>query len=194
MIGYLKGELLRAQPSSAIINCGGVGYLVSISLRTFEKINSKSIVELFVYTAVREDAINLFGFAEEGEKIMFELLISVSGVGPKSALGILSSIEAGELMNILERGDVTRLTTLPGVGKKTAERLILELRGKVAGIPGMSSTGSHSGVGFDAVMALVSLGYQQKIAEKVVKDISEQSPSLKLEEIIRLALKKLSGN
>ena len=131
MIGFLKGKIISAKPTQVLLDVNGVGYLINISINTFERITDKEAVSLFVYTSVKEDSITLYGFFIESEKQMFELLISVNGVGPKLALNILSGIRADELKDAIQSGDSSRITAIPGIGKKTADRLVLELRTKV---------------------------------------------------------------
>jgi holliday junction DNA helicase RuvA len=191
MIGYLKGKIISAKPTKVLIDVNGVGYLVNISISTFEKISGEEIISLFIYTNVKEDAITLFGFFTEVEKEMFELLISVNGIGPKIALNILSSIQYNDLKYAIETSDVARIVAVPGIGRKSAERLILELKGKLGNIAtGAGDTVIH-GFKHEAVMALSTLGYNSKIAEKVVSDLLQKAPDLSLEEIIKKALSAL---
>lgn len=191
MIGYLKGKIISIKPSQALIDVSGVGYIVNISFNTFDKISSNDNVELFIHTHVREDALSLFGFHSEIEKEMFELLISVSGIGPKLALSVLSGIQVEDLRTAISRGDLNRIVAIPGIGKKTAERLVVELKQKVEklseAIIGDESYSSRN----EAVAALVSLGYNQKVAEKTVRDVTDILPNATLEEIIKQALKNL---
>ncbi len=191
MIGYLKGKIFSVKPTQVVIDVSGVGYIVNISLNTFEKISGNENAELFIHTHVREDAFSLFGFSSEVEKEMFELLISVSGIGPKLALSVFSGIKVDDLRTAISRGDLNRMCAIPGIGKKTAERLIVELKQKVEkiseSIKGDESYSSRN----EAVAALVSLGYNQKVAEKSVRDATDISPNASLEEIIKQALKNL---
>ena len=154
-----------------MIDVNGVGYIVNISISTFEKISDKEEVSLFTYLSVREAAMDLFGFYSLAEKEMFELLISVSGIGPKSAQSILSGIQIEDLKDALKSGNVSRLISTPGIGRKTAERMVIELRDKVE-----SLAESIDGVSFgsstvrgDAIAALINLGYNQKVAERMVR-------------------------
>ncbi len=192
MIGYLSGEIISASPTKLLINVNGVGYTVSVSLNTFESIGGKTKVSLYIVTMVREDAINLFGFADEQEKAMFELLISVSGIGAKSALSILSGIRPADLKNTIASGDSARLAMTPGIGKKTADRLILELREKIDAI-GPVQTGMPRGIRSEAISALLALGYNQKNAETVVREILSESGDISIEDLLKAALKKFSG-
>jgi len=191
MIGYLKGNIISSKPTKVVIDVNGVGYVVNISISTFEKISGKEEVSLFIYTNVREDAILLFGFFTEEEKEMFELLIGVNGIGPKIALNILSSIQYGDLKYAIETSDVSRIVAVPGIGRKSAERLMLELKGKVGSLPGASVSSAANSARNEAVLALGALGYNIKTAEKVVGELLQSSPGLSLEEIIKKALAAL---
>jgi Holliday junction DNA helicase RuvA len=190
MIGFLRGKLHSAKPTQVIIDVNGVGYLVNISVTTFEEISQLAEVSLFIYTNVREDAIQLFGFASETEKEMFELLISVNGIGPKLALGVLSGIRVADLKTAIQKNDVQRIVAVPGIGKKTAERLVLELRGKLDNLKVTAGDTSYT-VRSEATVAMVSLGYNQKVAEKIVGDILDAVPGISIEELLKQALKSL---
>lgn len=187
MIALLTGSPAFLKPSSVIIDVNGVGYQVLISLATFEAISGKDKVTLFIHSHIREDAFQLFGFAEEDEKLLFESLISISGVGPKTALTVLSGMRPDVLREAIDRGDAARLATAPGIGKKTAERIILELKGKLVQ-PSSGGSGGNYDSKAQAVSALVALGYQNKNAEKAVRDAAMENPGASLEELIRRAL------
>ncbi|MBI2419250.1 MAG: Holliday junction branch migration protein RuvA [Ignavibacteriales bacterium] len=191
MIAYLEGAVKFSKPTELVVNAGGVGYLVYISLSTYEAVAGKSTVELFIHTVVREDAINLYGFAAIDEKELFELLISVSGIGPKSALSVLSGIRPNDLRQAIALGDIGRLTSAPGIGKKTAERLVLELRNKIDSLP-VAATDIAYPIRSEAIAALASLGYNQRAAEKLVRELLDVDPNLKLEDLLKQALKKMS--
>lgn len=194
MIGYLSGKLIIKKPTQLLLDVNGVGYEVSISLMTFEKIGEAPEASLFIHTNVSQDAITLFGFVSEDEREMFRLLISVSGVGPKTALALLSGIRVDELRMAIETADTHRIHAAPGIGKKTADRLVLELKGKVSSIQSSSSTVfSQRGARAEALTALVTLGFNIKSAEKTVNAICDESPEATVEDIIKLALRKLSG-
>ncbi|GAB1442779.1 Holliday junction branch migration protein RuvA [Ignavibacteriales bacterium] len=194
MIGYLTGKLLIKKPTQLLIDVNGVGYDVSISLMTFEKIGEDQAASLFIHTNVSQDAITLFGFISEDERDMFRLLISVSGVGPKTAIALLSGIRVDELRNAIELGDTHRIYAAPGIGKKTAERLVLELKSKVSSIQSSSSTMfAQRGARVEALTALITLGFNQKAVEKVVGPLCDENPKASVEEIVKLALKKLTG-
>jgi len=196
MIGYLTGKIISKKPTRLLLDVNGVGYLVNISINTFENISEdKSMVSLYTYLSVREDALTLYGFLTTSEKEMFEKLISVSGVGPKLAQSILSGIQVGDLKEALQFGDKSRIIAVPGVGKKTADRLIIELKDKVASISidGESLSSEAFGIKSDTVNALLALGYNKKTAELAVRKILEHSPDLSLEELIKKALSEITG-
>lgn len=192
MIGYLKGKLISSKPTQIILNVNGVGYKIGISINTFEKIVDKEEVSLFIHTNVKEDSISLFGFFSEAEKEMFELLISISGIGPKIALGLLSGITVDSLKEAIEEGNVSRITAVPGIGRKTAERLVLELRSKVEDISVGEMSTTQPSVKSEAVSALTTLGYNIKIAEKSIRDLLSEKPDYSLEELIKKALLNLN--
>ncbi|AFH48027.1 Holliday junction resolvasome DNA-binding subunit [Ignavibacterium album JCM 16511] len=192
MIGYLKGKIISAKPTKIILDVNGVGYLVNISISTFEKISDSQEISLFIHTHVREDALSLYGFYTEAEKEMFELLISISGIGPKVALSILSGISVDELQNAIQTENVSRLVSVPGVGRKTAERVVLELKSKVGFIETTVQKGIDYTVKQEAVLALTTLGYNQKVAEKIVRDLLNENPTLSLEDLIRKSLSELN--
>lgn len=201
MIGRLRGRLARKGPSEVILDVGGVGYRILVSLATFYALPDEGEeVTLETYTGVREDAIHLYGFRDRREKRLFEQLITVSKIGPKLALNILSGIEAEDLRAAIAGGDVARLATVPGVGVKTAERMVVELRDKITALePGIARGAAAAGIpgearqdADDAVAALVNLGYRRKEAEKAVARASRDGAGA-LEEMIRRALVILSG-
>lgn len=206
MIATLTGTLFDKHPGRAIIDVGGVGYEVHISARTYDRLPANSDdVFLYVYTSVREDAITLFGFAHLEEKELFLLLNTVSGVGPKLSLGILSGISASELGEALSMKNMSRLTALPGVGKKTAERMCVELQDKVSHFirHGSGADTDSSEVQVvegdnvqDVISALVNLGYPQNTAwqavRKVQKGLEQPVGEMPIEELIRLTLRVLA--
>jgi Holliday junction DNA helicase RuvA len=170
MIAHLRGNLLAKHPNQAIVETGGVGYDVTISIPTFSDLPGVgSEVALHIHTHVREDVIALYGFLRAGEKQLFEKLISVSGIGPKLAITILSGMAADEMVASIRGNDLARLTRIPGIGKKTAERMVLELRDKLPTAVGEAPVVSKlSAVEEDVLSALVNLGYQRAAAEKAV--------------------------
>lgn len=199
MYAFLQGKLYSKKAGEAVINCSGVGYLVNISMQTFDKLpDIDSEVFLNTYLIVREDAHQLFGFIDIQELDLFKLLISISGVGPKVSLGILSSIPAAELCNAIVKNDLLKLQKLPGIGKKTAERIVLELRDKIMKLD-ISTTDAttklsdvNSNMIEETIAALMSLGFNKSSAERAVK-LSENEfknhNSQTIEILIKLALK-----
>ncbi len=197
MIGYLTGKIISKKPTQVLLDVNGVGYIVNISVNTFDKLTEEnSTTSLYTYLSVREDALTLYGFYTSSEKELFEILISVNGVGPKLALGILSGINVDEFKNAVTNNNISRLVAIPGIGKKTAERMIVELRDKINKVIVESSSGL-SGTTFtikdDAVAALIGLGYNQKTAELTTRKLLEQNPSLSIEDLIKESLKKLNS-
>jgi len=199
VIGRLSGRIARKAPQTVLLDVVGVGYQVAIPLSTFYTLageGEEAVLE--ISTQVREDAITLFGFATAREKGLFEQLISVSKVGPKLAMAVLSGIAAEELCGAISSGNVARLATVPGIGMKTAERLVLELRGKVqvlasADAPAVAGSGGPGSLAADdAVAALVNLGYRPKDAERAVGRAAREGDG-SLEALIRRALAILSG-
>lgn len=195
MIAYLTGKIISKKPTKIILDVNGVGYLVNISITTFEKISEGSdAISLFIYTSVKEDAIDLYGFSSESEKEMFELLISVNGIGPKLAQSILSGIQIDDLQEAIKTGNLSRIIATPGIGRKTGERLIVELRDKVDSIAESleGTAGSAYSVKSDAVAALTNLGYNQKNAEKIVRDVLNSEPNIPIEDLIKKALSEFN--
>ncbi len=172
MIAHLRGTVLEKHPNRVVIDVSGVGYDVAVPLSTFYGLaDAGREASLRVHTHVREDAIALFGFATALELELFERLIGISGIGPKVALAVLSGIEPAELVGAVERGDLARLTAIPGVGKKTAERIVLELKDrlpKVAVAAASNVVSEGSGLRDDLLSALINLGYHRPLAEKAV--------------------------
>lgn len=196
MIAYLTGKIISKKPTKIILDVNGVGYLVNISISTFEKISeTESSISLFIYTSVKEDAIDLFGFSSESEKEMFELLISVNGIGPKLAQSILSGIQIDDLKQAIKTANLSRIIATPGIGRKTGERLIIELRDKVDSITDNldKSLNASFEVKNDAVAALANLGYNHKNAEKIVRDILNGEPNISIEELIKKALSEFNS-
>jgi Holliday junction DNA helicase RuvA len=194
MIARLTGVLEEKTPEQLLVDVHGVGYQVFVSLQTFYRLPAlHERVSLHIYTHLREDALQLFGFSEEKEKASFLLLKGVSGIGPRLALNILSGIPVDELENALRASDVTRLVAVPGVGKKTAERLVIELREKVGsledGLPGVS--GEQAAFSAEATSALVNLGYRRAEAEKAVREALRRGAA-SIADLIRDALRSLS--
>ena len=191
MIGFLSGKIISSKPTQILLDVNGVGYLVNISINTFEQITGIETASLFIHTSVKEDSISLYGFFSEAEKEMFELLISITGIGPKLAVSILSGIQVDELKHAIRSADVSRIVAVPGIGRKTAERLVLELKTKVAQIKGEEKEISFS-IKNEAVAALTTLGYNSKLAEKTVRDIFNSEPVIALEDLIKKSLSDLN--
>ena len=192
MIGFLSGKIISLKPTKVLLDVNGVGYAVFISINTFEKISNKEKVSLYVHTNVKEDSITLYGFHNESEKEIFELLISISGIGPKLALGVLSGIQTDDLKDAILNGDVSRIVAIPGIGKKTADRLILELKSKVGDVRVEGERNVPQGVKQEAVSALTTLGYNYATSEKIVRQVLTSSPSCTLEELIKRSLSELN--
>src|SRR5215212_6706985 len=193
MIGYLEGTLKTLDATRALVVCGGVGYEVHISLSTYYRLEGKRDVALEIYTHVREDALALYGFASEQEKMAFEKLISISGIGPTLAQKILSGIDANDLADAIARGDARKLSTIPGVGKKTAERICLELRDKlVAAAPTTPAAPTRLSIDDDVQSALVNLGYRPKDSEAAVEIARQELGSdVEFSAVLRRALRQL---
>jgi Holliday junction DNA helicase RuvA len=175
MIAHLRGKLLSKHPNQAVVEAAGVGYEVNISIPTFSDLPALGVeVELFVHTHVREDALALFGFLRPEEKQLFEKLISVSGIGPKLAITILSGMQAEAMVAAIKGNNVALLTRIPGIGKKTAERMVLELRDKLEAFD-VAATPAASPLEEDVLSALINLGYNRALAEKALKGMGDSS-------------------
>ncbi|HEY7215949.1 MAG TPA: Holliday junction branch migration protein RuvA [Thermoanaerobaculia bacterium] len=194
MIGYLQGNLIRATPERLLLDVGGVGYEVQISLSTWYEVERRpnERIQLFIYTHLREDGIALFGFWTEREKLLFERLISVSGIGPRLARVILSGMPPDDLLGAIAVGDLGRLATIPGVGKKTAERMVLELREKMRELAAELPEKAGAPADQDVVSALVNLGYKASLAERAVADTRREKPDAAFNELLRASLNRLS--
>ena len=195
MIARLYGRLIEKHPNQAIVECAGVGYDATISVSTYSALPAAGAdVTLRIHTHVREDAILLYGFAEAEEKALFERLITVSGIGPKLAITVLSGLAAADLIRIIRAGEVQQLTRVPGIGKKTAERIVLELRDKLnfgaapAAAKGVPAAAVFSPLESDAVSALTNLGCQQAAAEIAVRKAVAEHGDHDFEKLFRRAL------
>jgi holliday junction DNA helicase RuvA len=199
MIAWLKGTVQSKSADRLVLEVAGVGYEVLIPFSTYYELGSVGAsVSLHIYTHVREDALSLYGFLTTLEKRLFTMLIQVSGVGPRLAVTILSGLPVEELMRAVAEGDIVRLSRVPGIGKKTAERLVLELKDKLkplqveagrdAAVPSVVSS-----VQSDVVSALVNLGYARPIAERAVVQTARDLPGSRFEELLRKSLKRISG-
>ncbi len=201
MYSYIEGTLVHKNPTNIVIDVNGIGYQLNVSLNTFEKLpDLQNRVKIFTVLIPREDSIQLYGFYDEDEKMMFEQLLSISGIGPKVAQSILSGISPNELREYIIQGNATALTHIPGIGKKTAERMIVELKDKLAKITPEIQTFSKSAedIRVQAYQALITLGYQKQLAEKAIRvalnDFSKASDAdeLTLENLIKKALRELN--
>jgi len=200
MIGHLRGQLAEKRPSQVIVDVGGVGYQVSVPLSTFYGLGElRESVTLLIHTHLREDSIALYGFLTARERQLFELLLSASGVGPVLALKILSGMSVEELVPAIRAGDLARLTRIPGVGRKTAERIVVELKDRLGAVetpvPERGAPREGSQAESDVISALVNLGYDRRAAEKAVEDVpqSEKSgPNASFETLLRVSLQQLS--
>lgn len=188
MISYLRGQFLETVNDTVIIDVNGVGYETHCSIHTIEHVKNSKDVQLWIYTHVREDQITLFGFSNKNEKSLFISLLKVNGVGPKVALNILSGGTAENLIQMIENEDAKSLSKLPKVGKKTAEQIILTLRGKLSKIE--ESAEKIEGVKKQIFFALVNLGFKELDVEKVIKDFSE---TINFEDGLRQGLSSLTG-
>lgn len=193
MITHLKGKLVEKNPTYVIIECGGVGYFVNISLHTFSRIPEGELISLFTYLQIKEDSHTLFGFVEKSEREIFRLLLSVSGIGSSTARTMLSSMSPAQIRDAIANGDVPSIQSIKGIGIKTAQRVILDLRDKVLkvyDIDEVSPTKNNTNKD-EALSALEVLGFARRQVEKVVDKVISQDSSLSVENIIKLALKNL---
>lgn len=197
MIDYIKGEIAELTPATVIIETAGVGYCIHISLPTFSVLQGRKEAKLFVYEVIREDAHLLYGFTNQAERQLFLLLISVSGVGANTARMIMSSYSAAEIQEMIATGNVTSLNAIKGIGAKTAQRIIVDLKDKIMKVAGMENNdlqlfaSAASPVKDEAVSALVMLGFAANASQKVIDSILKKEPTLKVEQLIKLALKML---
>lgn len=205
MIAYLSGKILEKEANTVIIDVGGVGYEATIPLSTFYELGEVGEdIALRIYTYVREDTLQLFGFKTLQERELFLKLITVSGIGPKAGISMLSGMNADEIIAAIRTDNLARLTSIPGIGKKTAERLVIELRDKVASLSAASSAGvsnvssdgqsavSSNEIFDDAISALVNLGYQRNAAEKAVKKAVQEGTEMSVQKLLRKSLQLLA--
>lgn len=202
MIAFLSGKLLEKEANSVIVDVGGVGYEVTIPLSTFYELGDVgSDVNLRIFTLVREDILQLFGFKTVRERELYLKLISVQGIGAKSGIAMLSGMSADEIVAAIRTENLVRLTSIPGVGRKTAERLVVELRDKIgelaAGVSEKASTQAAAAIGTeaafdDALSALVNLGYQKQAAEKALQQVVKDGGEMNVQKLLRQALQRLA--
>tara|TARA_R110002050_G_scaffold179118_3_gene312472 strand:- start:127037 stop:127618 length:582 start_codon:yes stop_codon:yes gene_type:complete len=193
MIHHLKGKLVEKNPTHVVIECGGVGYFVNISLHTFSKVTDAENIQLFTHLQIKEDSHTLFGFSEKSEREIFRLLLSVSGIGSSTARTMLSSMTPMQVRDAIATGNVTAIQSIKGIGAKTAQRVILDLKDKVLKIYDIDEVSSISNNTNkdEALSALEVLGFIRKQSEKIVDKVLSQDASLSVEDIIKLSLKNL---
>jgi len=193
MITHIRGKLVEKNPTYAIVECNGVGYFLNISLNTFSKIPDSEAVLLYTHLSIREDAHTLFGFADKTEREIFKLLISVSGVGPSIARTMLSSMTTDQIQQAIASEDVATIQSVKGIGGKTAQRVIVDLKDKILKTFELSeeSVNSNNTIKEEALSALEVLGFSRKQVDKVIHRIIQESPNTSLENIIKQALKNL---
>ena len=193
MIAHLQGRLVEKLPTEVIIECNGVGYQVNISLHTFSLLPDSENIKLFTFLQIKEDAHTLFGFVEKAERELFKLLLSVSGVGASIARGMLSSLDPKQIINAIGTGDVATIQSIKGIGAKTAQRVILDLKDKVLKLYDLEevSVAGYNTNKDEALSALEVLGFNKKLAEKAVERIVKETPEANVETIIKQALKNL---
>lgn len=193
MIEYINGRVADLTPTAAVLDCQGIGYYANITLNTYTSLSKGATAKLYIYEAIREDAYVLYGFIDRRERELFLLLISVSGVGPNTARMILSSLSARELEQVIMSENFTLLKGVKGIGLKTAQRIIVDLKDKIkpTGDTLDISTPLNQAVQEEALAALLMLGFQQSASVKVIQKLLNESPQLKVEEVIKMALKML---
>lgn len=196
MIGFLRGRVLEKEPNRVVVDVQGIGYEVLVPLSTYYEIGEAgSDVALRIHTHVREDSLQLYGFLTGLERQLFERLIAISGIGPKLAVAVLSGIDPRELVSAVQRADVARLTTIPGIGRKTAERILLELKDRLAAVEapaeGVPPGGADDRLRHDLLSALRNLGYHRPQAERAVESTLNASPASTFEQALKSALREL---
>jgi holliday junction DNA helicase RuvA len=194
MIAKLRGKIDTLKPTELILDVKGVGYHLFIPFTTYEELQNEAEASLHVYTYIREDQLKLFGFHDEGMKELFSILLNISGIGPSMAISIISGISAGRLVESVKMDDASSLVKIPGIGKAKAEKLIFELKRKIKKLENFSvGMVKPAPVSNDAVDALITLGFDEKRSTSTVSKITEENPGFTLEQLIKEALKQLSG-
>jgi holliday junction DNA helicase RuvA len=197
MIAFLRGRVFDKHPNRIIVDVAGVGYEVHVPLSTYYDVGDAGAeIALHVHTHVREDALQLYGFLTSLEQVLFERLIAISGIGPKLAIAVLSGIDSGELVTSVQRGDVARLTSIPGIGKKTAERIVLELKDRLRDVGAVNTNGAEQKttgdqLRDDLLSALENLGYHRPLAEKAVDAVRARDDAAGFEAALKGALREL---
>ena len=193
MIAHIQGKLVEKSPTEVVIDCGGVGYQINISLHTFSLLPNSDFVKLYTHLQIKEDAHTLYGFVEKSEKEIFKMLLSVSGIGANIARTMLSSLEPKQVIHAIASGDIGVIQSIKGIGNKTAQRVILDLKDKVVKLYDLEevSVSSSNTNKDEALSALEVLGFVRKASEKVVEKIVKENPDASVETIIKQALKSL---
>lgn len=193
MITHIQGRLVEKNPTDVVIDCNGVGYFINISLHTFSELPTSENVKLFTHLLIRDDAHTLYGFSSVAEREIFRLLISVSGVGASTARTMLSSLAPEQVLDAIAQNDIATIQSVKGIGAKTAQRVVLDLKDKILKVYGLSSisTGTSNTNKNEALSALETLGFVRKQSEKVVDAIVKENPQASVEMIIKQALKNL---
>lgn len=197
MIEYLKGEITELDPTKAIIECAGVGYECNISVYTYDKLRTGQVFKLFIDESIREDAHLLYGFISKQERAIYRLLISVSGVGPNTARCIQSSLSPDELVAVISTGNDRQLKNVKGIGSKTAQRIIVDLKDKIGNLGIAAATAASSAVvaqnenGDEAIQALVALGYQLANANKAITQLLQKDPDMSVQALIKAGLRMM---
>jgi len=191
MIHHLSGRLIEKNPAYLIVECAGVGYFVNISLNTYSKIGDEESLRVFTHLQITEDAHTLYGFADEEERRLFRMLITVSGIGCNTARMMLSSMSVGEIQAAIAGEQVAKLKAIKGIGEKTAQRVILELKGKLLKEPHASLPVSHLKIKDEAMAALLTLGFSRQVVDRTLESILKSSPNAGVEDLIKTALKAL---
>ena len=196
MIDYIKGEIAELTPTYAVIETGNVGYFINITLPTYSALSGVKSEKLYVYEAIREDAHLLYGFRTQAERQLFLLLISVSGVGANTARMIMSSYSAQEIQEMIATANVTALNSIKGIGSKTAQRIIVDLKDKIIKVAGMDASqqfalGASSELKSEAVAALTMLGFAASLSQKTVDRVVKEQPDIEVEQLIKIALKMM---
>ncbi|MDO4703889.1 Holliday junction branch migration protein RuvA [Tannerella sp.] len=196
MIEYIRGEIVELSPAQMVIECGGIGYELNISLTTYSVFDKRREGKVYVHEVIREDAHLLFGFASREERELFLLLTSVSGVGPNTARMILSSLKPSDLIDVIASGDDVSLTAIKGIGSKTAQRIVVDLKNKVRPVEGLDERkaavrAGRSDTAEEAVAALVMLGFQKAASQKAVDSFLKKTPDMTVEQLIKTSLTML---
>ena len=193
MIAHIQGKLVEKTPTQVVIDCGGVGYHVNISLHTYSLLPNTDFIKLFTHLQIKEDAHTLFGFVEKSEKEIFKLLLSVSGIGANIARTMLSSLDPKQITNAIASGDVVTIQSIKGIGSKTAQRVILDLKEKVLKLYDLDevSMSKNNTNRDEALSALEVLGFVRKTSERIIEKIVKEDPEASVESIIKKALKNL---